>query len=77
MRGYKDLTKFKELISNSVKGVKEVNQRRYQGGRVEIDMEVKGDIQGVADDIAALRVNGKAVRVEGISHNKIEVKVGP
>lgn len=77
LRSYRDLVKFKELITNEVKGVKEVNQREYRNGHVEIDLEVRGNVHGVADDIAALRINGKAVRVQGISQNTIKVRVGP
>jgi hypothetical protein len=77
LKSYRDLVKFKELITNDVKGVKEVNQREYRNGHVEIDLEVRGNVHGVADDIAALRVNGKAVMVQGISQNTIKVRVGP
>lgn len=77
LKSYRDLVKFKELITNDVKGVKEVNQREYRNGHVEIDLEVRGNVHSVADDIAALRVNGKAVMVQGISQNTIKVRVGP
>jgi hypothetical protein len=77
LRSYKELAKFKSLLSNEVKGIKEVNQRRYHGGRVELDMEVRGNTQGVADDIAAMTLNGKAMKVVEITPNRIEVRIGP
>lgn len=77
LRSYKELATFKSLLANEIKGVKEVNQRRYQGGRVELDMEVRGNTQGVADDIAAMTLNGKAVKVVEITPNRIEVRIGP
>jgi len=77
LRSYKELAKFKSLLSNEVKGVKEVNQRRYHGGRVELDMEVRGNTQGVADDIAAMTLNGKAMKVVEITPNRIEIRIGP
>jgi hypothetical protein len=77
LRSYKDLAKFKELLANEVKGVKEVNQRRYHGGRVELDLEVRGNTQGVADDLAAMKLNGKSIKVTGITPNRIQIRVGP
>ena len=50
LRSYRDLVKFKELITNGVKGLKEINQREYRNGHVEIDLEVRGNVHGVADE---------------------------
>jgi hypothetical protein len=44
---------------------------------VELDMEVRGNTQGVADDIAAMTLNGKAIKVVEITPNRIEVRIGP
>lgn len=77
LKSRKELEKFKSLLSREVKGVKEVNQRRYQSGRAELDMEVRGNTQGVADDVEAMRLNGKAVKVVEITPNRIEVRIGP
>jgi hypothetical protein len=77
LRSYKELAAFKSLLAAEVKGVKEVNQRRYQGGRVELDLEVRGNTQGVADDLAAMTLNGKALRVLEITPNRIEIRIGP
>jgi hypothetical protein len=77
LKSRRELEKFKSLLSKEVKGVKEVNQRRYHGGRAELDMEVRGNTQGVADDVEAMTLNGKAVKVVEITPNRIEVKIGP
>jgi len=47
-------------------------QRSYVQGRVELDLEIKGNTQGLADDIAAITVSGGKVRIVKITQNQIE-----
>jgi len=77
LKSRRELETLKSLLAREVKGVREVNQRRYQGGRAELDIEVRGNTQGVADDVEAMTVNGKAVKVVEITPNRIEIKIGP
>jgi len=69
---YEDLMRFKNLLSMAVKGFKEMYQRSYVQGRVELDLEIKGNTQGLADDIAAITVSGGKVRIVKITQNQIE-----
>jgi len=69
---YSDLTAIKELLSSRVKGVKQIHQRSYTQGRLELDLEVRGNTQGVADDLEAITHNGRKMAVKEITANRIE-----
>jgi len=77
LKSYRDLTRFKELLSAEAKGVKHVLQRSYSNGEVELDVEIRGNTQSLADDIAAITMNGKTIKIVKITQNKIEAKVVP
>jgi hypothetical protein len=72
LNSYEDLMRFKNLLSMAVKGFKEMYQRSYAQGRVDLDLEIKGNTQGLADDIAAITVSGRKVKIVKITQNQIE-----
>ncbi|MDA8126853.1 MAG: flagellar assembly protein T N-terminal domain-containing protein [Deltaproteobacteria bacterium] len=74
---YEDLLKFKDLLSAEVKGFKELHQRAYQKGHAELDLELRGNCQTLADDVAAMTLNKKKVKILGITANKVEVGLLP
>lgn len=75
IRSYKDLNAFKERLQTEAKGVKQLYQRYFSDNKAEIDVEMKGNAQGLADDMAAMTVNGKKVHVTDISQNKVTVRI--
>ncbi|NTW15948.1 MAG: hypothetical protein HGA41_00595 [Syntrophaceae bacterium] len=77
LKSYHELSRFKDLLSAEVKGVKQVFQRSYRDGEAELDIEIKGNTQGLADDIAAMTMNGKTIKIVNITQNKIEAKLVP
>lgn len=72
---YGDLTQLKDMLSSKVKGVKQVYQRRYADDMADIDVEVRGNVHGVADDLSSISVNGKQLIIKGIYPNKIEARL--
>ena len=68
---YQSLLNFKDHLPLVVKGFKALYQRSYQRGEADLDMEIKGNIQGLADDLAALVLNGKKLKIQEITPNKI------
>lgn len=72
---YEQLLIFKENLSLSVKGFKVLYQRSYQRGEADIDLEVKGDVQGLADDLAALKIKEKKLQILEMTPNRIAVKL--
>ena len=77
LKSYEDLTKFKEIVANRVRGVKQLFQRSYAGGRVELDVEIRGNTQSLADDIAAMKMGNRKIKIVEMTQNKLEVKVLP
>lgn len=75
IESYNDLTTLKELMQTKVKGVKQIYQRSYAEGQVELDLEVRGNTQQVADDLEATSYNGRKIRIKGITANKIEAQL--
>ncbi len=77
LSSYDNLTRFKDLLMRDVKGVKELIQRSYTHGCVELDMEIEGNTQGLADDIAATTFNGRPIQIVKVTQNKLEVRLSP
>ncbi len=75
LKTYNDLNAFKEALAAEAKGVKQLYQRYYSQNKAEIDVEIKGNAQGLADDMAAMTINGKKVHVTEISQNRVAVKI--
>ncbi len=71
LKSYADTTRFKEMLTEHVKGLKKVYQRSFRKGRLELDLSVRGNTQGVADDLAALTFKGKKLHVSGMTQNTI------
>jgi hypothetical protein len=70
---YDDLQAFKDLIALEVKGFKELHQRSYQHGQAELDLEMRGNSQSLADDLSAMTLKNKKVKILGITANRVEV----
>ncbi len=75
--GYEDLMKFKDMVAQEVKGFKEMQQRAFHQGRVELDVELRGNTQGMADDVAAMSLSNRKVKILEITPNRIEVRLLP
>jgi hypothetical protein len=77
LKSYRDLSRFKECVASEVKGFRQMHQRSYAHGEVELDVEIKGNAQSMADDIAAMKMNGRKIIIVEITQNKIEAKLIP
>jgi hypothetical protein len=74
---YQDLVGFKDHLSLVLKGFKALYQRSYQQGTVELDIEVKGDIQGVADDLSVFVIKGRKLKISAIMQNMLKANLLP
>jgi hypothetical protein len=88
---YEDLQQFKDLLSMEVKGFKEVQQRAYRRGEAELDVELRGNSQSLADDLTSMflnrknanvkgittTMNQKKVKIQGITANRVDARVQP
>ena len=77
LNSYRDLSRFKELLALKVKGFRQQHQRSYANGEVELDVEIKGNTQSLADDMAAIALGSRKIRILKITQNKIEAKLLP
>jgi hypothetical protein len=74
---YQDLVGFKDQLPLVLKGFKVLYQRSYQQGTVELDIEVKGDIQGVADDLSVFVMKGRKLKISAITQNMVKANLLP
>lgn len=77
IQSYDELMRLKDALANSVKGYKDMVQRSYQRGQAELDLEIKGNTQGLADDLAVMTVNQKKMKILGITANRVEAGLVP
>lgn len=77
LRGYEDLAEFKERLNGQVKGIRQIHQRTYYQGDVELDLELRGTTQGLAADLEALQMGGRKVTVTDVSASRVSVKITP
>ena len=76
-QSYDELNAFKSLLTSEIRGIKEIRQRSYAQGRVELEIELQGDAQDLANNLARLDLNGRAIEISEITHNRIEIKLSP
>ena len=72
---YSRVAAFKNVLVNSVRGVKDVQERSMQEGRAEMDVLVSGTSQAFATELATRRFPGFAVKVRKVTANAVEVEI--
>jgi hypothetical protein len=74
---YQDLVGFKDQLPLVVKGFKTLYQRSYQQGTADLDIEIKGDIQGMADDLSAFVLKGRKLKISALTQNMVKAILLP
>jgi len=74
---YQDLVGFKDHLPLVLKGFKTLYQRSYQQGTADLDIEVKGDVQGVADDLSVFVMKGRKLKISAITQNIVKASLLP
>lgn len=74
---YRDLLHLKEQLSSEVKGFRQLHQRSYAAGEVDLDIELRGNAQGLADDLAALSVRERKIAILEITPNAVAARLLP
>lgn len=69
---YESLQRFKDLLSTGVKGFREVQQRAYNQGHAEMDIEIRGNSRSLADDLMAMTLNEKKIKILAITANRVD-----
>jgi hypothetical protein len=72
---YARLTVFKGVLVNSVRGVKDVQQRSVADGRAELDVSMAGTAEALATELATRRFQGFACKVRKVTAGSLEVEL--
>ncbi len=72
---YARLAAFKTALQNSVRGVRDVQERSMEEGRAELEVTVAGTTQTFATDLATRRLAGFAVKVRRVTANGVELEL--
>lgn len=76
-QSYDELSAFKSLLTNEVRGIQEIRQRSYAQGRVELEIELQGNAHDLANDLARLHLNGRTIEIYEITQSRVEIKLSP
>jgi len=74
---FAQLSKFKEVLSQQVRGVKDMQQRTFAANVATIDVDLKGSAQAMADELALKNFGTFKVEVTGFSSNRLDLHVVP
>jgi len=72
---YGRLAAFKNVLVNSVRGVKDVQERSMEEGRAELEVALSSTAQAFATDLATRKFQGFAVKVRKVTANAVEVEL--
>ena len=70
---YADLKKFRNWLPKYVRGIKSVHQRKVQGGIAELDVDIQGSAQNLADELSEKNFLEKTIEVLDLSPNKVTI----
>ena len=72
---YGRLSAFKNVLVNSVRGVKDVQERSMEDGRAELEVALSSTSQAFATELATRKFQGFAVKVRKVTANAVEVEL--
>jgi len=72
---YARLAAFKSVLVQSVRGVKDVQERSMENGRAELDVTLAGTSQSFATDLATRKFQGFTVKVKKVTPGAVEVEL--
>ncbi len=73
---FNDLLRFKNMIQTYARGVQNVYQRDYSGGAALLDIELKGNANQLAEELAVKSFDPYNVDIVNVSQNTIVLKLG-
>ncbi len=72
---YSRLAQFKSVLSQSVRGVKDVQERSMSDGKADLDVTVSGRSTDLATDLATRKFPGFSIKVKSVTQGAIEVEL--
>ncbi|MGD2269316.1 MAG: flagellar assembly protein T N-terminal domain-containing protein [Desulfobacterales bacterium] len=72
---YADLKKFRSWLPKYARGIKSIHQRSMKGSIAELDIDVQGSAQNLADDLSEKAFSNKIIEVLDLSSNKVTIEL--
>ena len=69
--------KFKDVLRNQVRGIKDLHERSFSGNTAKISVDAKGSAQSISDELLLKDFGTFAVEVVGSTANSLELRVTP
>jgi len=77
VRSYQDFLSLKNVLKGEVRGVKGVHQRSISAGVAKIDIDIRGDAQSLADELAAKNFQNFSINITSMTQNTVELTIFP
>jgi hypothetical protein len=75
LQGYGHLKEVIQLISDNVRGIKEIYQRNYTMGTAELEVELTGSTQSLAADLTTRKFGNYKFDIKESTHNQLQVYI--
>ena len=75
LQGYGHLQEVIQLISDNVRGIKEIYQRNYTMGTAELEVELTGSTQSLAADLTTRKFGNYTFEIKESTHNQLQVYI--
>lgn len=75
LQGYGHLQEVIQLISDNVRGIKEIYQRNYSMGTAELEVELAGSTQSLAADLTTRKFGNYQFNIKESTHNQLQVYI--
>lgn len=72
---YADVKKLRSWLTKYVRGVKSVHQRYVKDGIAELDLDIQGSAQNLADELSEKKFQKKTIEVLDLLPNKVSIKL--
>jgi hypothetical protein len=72
---YGQLLDFETALQNSVRGVRTMNQRSFDGGVAIYDLEIDTDVKDLAREMTLKEGGTLTIKVLSVSQSKLEIKL--
>jgi hypothetical protein len=75
IKRYSDFVGFKSALETKLRGVKNICPKKIESGTVTLGMEIRGDAQSLADELAVKNLGCFSLEIMDVSRSSIELKV--
>lgn len=72
---YADVKKLRSWLTKYVRGVKSVHQRYVKDGMAELDLDIQGSAQDLADELSEKKFQKKTIEVLDLLPNKVSIEL--